>query len=142
MTIAFDAKRYFNNATGLGFYSRTLLDGLRRFYPQNRYLLYTPYNHGGIVPDEPDMRLPDTWRGRTFHQVWRSSGITGQLRREGAEIFHGLSHEVPRGLRQAGIRSVVSVHDLIFLRYPKLYPFLDRFFYEKSTAARQKKPMW
>jgi glycosyltransferase involved in cell wall biosynthesis len=132
MTIAFDAKRYFNNATGLGFYSRTLLDGLRCFYPQNRYLLYTPYNHGGIVPDEPDMRLPDTWHGRTFHQVWRSSGITGQLRREGVEIFHGLSHEVPRGLRQAGIRSVVSVHDLIFMRYPKLYPFLDRVFYEKK----------
>lgn len=132
MTIAFDAKRYFNNATGLGFYSRTLLSGLRRFYPQNRYLLYTPYNRGGILPDEPDMRLPDTWQGQTFHPLWRSSGVTTQLRRDGVEIFHGLSHELPLGLRKAGIRSIVSVHDLIFLRYPKLYPFLDRFFYEKK----------
>lgn len=131
-TIAFDAKRFFNNATGLGFYSRTLLDGLRRLYPEHRYLLYTPYNKGQLVPHDDGMRLPDSWLGRTFHPVWRSRGITAQLQRDGADVFHGLSHELPIGLRRAGIRSVVSMHDLIFMRYPHLYPVADRFFYEKK----------
>ncbi|MDX1910307.1 MAG: glycosyltransferase family 1 protein, partial [Saprospiraceae bacterium] len=132
MTIAFDAKRYFNNATGLGFYSRTLLEGLRRYYPEHRYLLYTPYNRGRLAASDDGIRLPDTWLGRKFHPIWRSHGLTSQLRRDGAEIFHGLSHELPAGLRRAGIRSVVTMHDLIFLRHPALYPRLDRFFYEKK----------
>ncbi len=132
LTIAFDAKRYFNNATGLGFYSRTLLEGLRRLYPDNQYLLYTPYNRGNWATTDDGMRLPDSWLGRSFHPLWRSRGITAQLQRNGVEIFHGLSHELPIGLRRAGIRSVVTMHDLIFMRYPDLYPPIDRIFYEKK----------
>ncbi len=138
MTIAFDAKRYFNNATGLGFYSRTLLDGLRRFYPEHRYLLYTPFNRGQWAMSDDGIRLPDSWRNRTFHPLWRSRGITAQLKRDGVEVFHGLSHELPTGLHRAGIRSVVTMHDLIFLRYPELYPAIDRFFYtQKYRRAAQ-----
>jgi glycosyltransferase involved in cell wall biosynthesis len=132
VTIAFDAKRYFNNATGLGFYSRTLLEGLRRFYPEHRYLLYTPYNRGKLAESDDGIRLPDTWLGRTFHPLWRSRGMTPQLRRDGVKLYHGLSHELPSGLRLAGIRSVVTMHDLIFLRHPELYPQPDRFFYTKK----------
>lgn len=132
MIIAFDAKRYFNNATGLGFYSRTLLEGLRRLYPEHQYLLYTPYNRNQLGANTDGIRLPDTWMGRTFHPIWRSRGITRQLRRDKVQVYHGLSHELPQGLRRAGIRSVVSMHDLIFMRYPELYPGIDRYFYEKK----------
>ncbi|MFN0214857.1 MAG: glycosyltransferase family 4 protein [Saprospiraceae bacterium] len=132
MTIAFDAKRYFNNATGLGFYSRTLLEGLRRFYPEHRYLLYTPYNRGNWAAPVDEIQLPDSSLGRAFHPLWRSGGIVKQLKKDGVELFHGLSHELPGGLRQAGIRSVVTMHDLIFMRYPELYPVVDRYFYKKK----------
>lgn len=132
MVIAFDAKRYFNNPTGLGFYSRTLLEGLRRFHPEHQYLLYTPYNRGKLALVNDGIRLPDTWLGKSFHPLWRSRGITRQLKRDGVEVFHGLSHELPVGLKRAGIRSVVSFHDLIFMRFPDLYPAVDRFFYEQK----------
>jgi len=132
VTIAFDAKRYFNNASGLGFYSRTLLDGLRYYYPEHHYLLYTPYNKGRLQVPTDGMRLPNTWLGRQFHPLWRSRAMTAQVKRDGATIFHGLSHELPIGLKRAGIPSVVSMHDLIFLRFPALYPAFDRFFYEKK----------
>ncbi len=132
LTIAFDAKRYFNNATGLGFYSRTLLEGLRRFYPEHRYLLYAPYNRGKWASPNDEMKLPDSWLGQTLHPLWRSSGITRQLQRDGVDVFHGLSHELPTGLHRTGIRSVVTMHDLIFMRYPELYPAIDRFFYKKK----------
>lgn len=132
MNIAFDAKRYFNNTTGLGFYSRTLVDGLRRYYPEHTYRLYTPYNKGQLGVAGQDLRMPNTLLGQVFHPIWRSQGLTSQLKREGTDIFHGLSHELPFGLRQAGIRSVVTMHDLIFLRYPALYPVIDRLFYTQK----------
>ena len=42
------------------------------------------------------------------------------------EVYHGLSHELPYGIERTGIRTVVTIHDLIFLKFPKLYPFIDR----------------
>ena len=42
MNIAFDAKRITNNATGLGNYSRFVLEALTEYRPENRYLLYSP----------------------------------------------------------------------------------------------------
>ena len=40
--IGYDAKRLFNNFTGLGNYSRTLLRNLALYYPDDDYFLYTP----------------------------------------------------------------------------------------------------
>ena len=42
MNIGFDAKRFFNNKTGLGNYSRTLVSNLCRYFPHYNYYLYTP----------------------------------------------------------------------------------------------------
>ena len=42
MKIAFDAKRALNNSSGLGNYSRNLLNALTFYFPENEYLLFTP----------------------------------------------------------------------------------------------------
>ena len=42
MIIGFDAKRIFHNWRGLGNYGRNILDGLQQFYPENKYVLFTP----------------------------------------------------------------------------------------------------
>ena len=47
MRIGFDAKRAFFNKSGLGSYSRNLIQGLAKKYPENEYILYTP----GTNPD-------------------------------------------------------------------------------------------
>ena len=39
MKIAFDAKRFFHNASGLGNYSRDLVRILAEHFPENQYLL-------------------------------------------------------------------------------------------------------
>ena len=39
MKIAFDAKRFFNNTSGLGNYSRDLVRILSTYYPENEYIL-------------------------------------------------------------------------------------------------------
>ena len=45
-------------------------------------------------------------------------------------LYHGLSHEIPRDLPGTGVASVVSFLDLLWLRYPGLYPPVDRRSYQ------------
>ncbi len=132
MKIGFDAKRYFNNSTGLGVFSRTLVDSLIKFFPLNEYHLYSPkidkvsesvtyqtHSYTGIFP-------------KLFGSLWRTKGILKDLKRDNIEIYHGLSHELPKGISKTNIKSVLSFHDLIFVRYPHLYPRIDRYFYTKK----------
>jgi hypothetical protein len=42
MKIGFEAKRIFHNRTGLGNYSRDLINGLSKYFPENTYFLYNP----------------------------------------------------------------------------------------------------
>ena len=130
MNIGYEAKRIFHNKTGLGNYSRDLVRVLALYYPENSYFLYNPKknkealfktNSLGIIE-----KLPSTSFYKKFYNLWRQKGIINDLKIDGIEIFHGLSGEIPLGLRKKNIKSVVTIHDLIFLRYPKLYSFFDR----------------
>lgn len=128
MRIGYDAKRLFNNYTGLGNYSRTLLQNLARAFPQHAYHLYTPRARTNtrtlpFLAGQPfEVHLP----GRPLGAWWRSWRITEDLLRDGIELYHGLSHEIPFSLPTSGIKSVVSMHDLIFKHQPEDYSWLDR----------------
>lgn len=139
--IGYDAKRLFNNFTGLGNYSRTLLRNLADYYPDNAYLLYTPK----IVSNEETrfflnsamyhVQLPRT----RFKNWWRTSGVKKDLQRERIDLFHGLSHEIPWGIDKIGIRTIVTMHDVAFKRYPDYYPWIDLQIYDLKFrhACRQ-----
>ncbi|NBB20075.1 glycosyltransferase [Runella sp. CRIBMP] len=133
MRIGFDAKRAFNNRTGLGNYSRFVLNALQHFAPQHQYLAYTPKFKVGLFDEFPEkyIRFPEV-KNKLYGAWWRSYGIKKKMVQEGVQVFHGLSNELPHGLSAAGIKSVVTIHDLIFLRYPELYPAIDRFFYRQK----------
>ncbi len=131
MRIGFDAKRAFNNHTGLGNYSRFIIESLLKYATEQEYLLYTPKSpltpNGGIF-EKALIKLPHRGRGG----LWRSWLINNDLKQDNLDIYHGLSNEIPFGIRKSGVKSVVTIHDLIFLRYPELYPFIDRFIYNKK----------
>ena len=57
-----------------------------------------------------------------------------QMRAEGVELIHGLSAELPAGVEKLGLPSVVTVHDVIFRRFPELYKSIDRRIYDKKCA--------
>ena len=51
-------------------------------------------------------------------------------------MFHGLSNELPFGIGGVQVAKIVTIHDLIFKRYPQYYPALDRRIYDfKSRYA-------
>lgn len=133
MRIGFDAKRAFFNRSGLGSYSRDTISILATHYPDHEYLLYTPSHRGEplYVPmAHCNVREPDGPLAAKFPAVWRTFGLTAQLKRDKPDLYHGLSHEIPAGISRSGIKSVVTIHDLIFLRYPSFYPATDRLIYD------------
>lgn len=136
MNIGFDGKRAVQNFTGLGNYSRYVIENLYRYYPQHDYTLYAPKEKQEkpfleMMHQCPALRCvyPEgVWK--QAKAAWRSWGVTPQLERDGIEIYHGLSNELPLNIRKAkGVRSVVTIHDLIFLRHPEFYPAIDRKIY-------------
>ena len=55
------------------------------------------------------------------------------------DIYHGLSHELPIGIEKTNIKTVVTIHDLIFIRYPHLFRTIDRkIYYTKFKSACQR----
>lgn len=139
MRIGYDGKRAANNLTGLGNYSRSLIEHLAQQFPENQYFIYTPKIKDKLrsLPlfskSNIHLALPKKGKSKLF---WRSSGIKEQLLHDQLDLFHGLSHEIPLGLHRTGIKGIVTIHDLIFLRLPKYYKFVDRQIYKlKSQYA-------
>lgn len=136
MNIAFDAKRAYQNSTGLGNYSRTLISSLATYFPQHNYYLYAPRTTGMYVTDAyPNIQpvLPDTQWHRWFSGAWRSKYVVRQLQANNIDIYHGLSHEIPFGIHRTGVKSVVTMHDLIYERYPAQYNPIDVHTYRRKA---------
>lgn len=134
MNIGFDAKRYFHNPTGLGHYSRTLVNSLASLFPEHAYYLFNPRPSQQFRATHPALHevLPASWSDRLFPSLWRSSGVKKDLRRLGIQLYHGLSHEIPVGIARTGIPAVVTMHDLIHERYPGQYKRADVEIYRRK----------
>lgn len=134
--VGFDAKRIVCNGTGLGSYARTLINDMIRCDAQKQLLLYTPYKgrdefRNQIIKSPlVNFIYPDGKKCKLSRDIWRSKGVVKQLVKDNVQIYHGLSGEVPLGLRKSGIKGIVTIHDLIFLRHPEYYKFFDRKIYE------------
>ena len=136
IVIGFDAKRACQNRTGLGNYSRFVLSGLCRWAPQLRLQLYAPNPKKTQALDGLDhepaisMRFPRTLWSKCMRSLWRVWGMTCALNRDGVQLYHGLSNELPLNINRAkGIKTIVTIHDLIFLRYPQYYKPVSRWIY-------------
>lgn len=138
MNIAFDAKRAFLNYSGLGNYSRTLIKSLHQNYPQNNYTLFTPRKSDNefqqYIANKENINCiePLSFIDKKLRSRWRSYGITELLTERNINVYHGLSNELPFNIANFKGKKIVTIHDLIFLRYPKLYPFIDAQIYNKK----------
>ena len=136
MRIGFDAKRAFNNYSGLGNYSRYIISNISRFHPKNEYLLYTPKIADVDLFHEPEgtiIKLPRTKIGKYSTSYWRSFRLSHWLENDAVDIYHGLSNELPYGIHRTPIKSIITIHDLIFLGHPELYKSFDRYIYKKKV---------
>jgi glycosyltransferase involved in cell wall biosynthesis len=131
MKIGFDAKRAYQNFTGLGNYSRDLIEHLIKNYSENEYILFAP-------KDSENSRLdflnkfdntytvfPQNKLNKTFKGLWRTINMEKSIIKNDVDIYHGLSNEIPR-VKNKKIPYIVTIHDLIFKRFPRNYRSIDR----------------
>lgn len=140
LTIGYDAKRYFHNHSGLGSYSRNLVDQLAVQYPEHQYRLFAARAATARIPvptaDNVRVIGPQSALTQGLPAWWRTARLHAAIRTHGIDLFHGLSGELPTGIRKADCASVVTIHDLIFLRFPQFYKAIDRNIYRwKSQRA-------
>jgi glycosyltransferase involved in cell wall biosynthesis len=134
MNIGFDAKRAYHNGTGLGHYSRTLIRSLAEYFPHNEYYLFNPKASDLFNLDGKNIHeiLPSGLLHKTLSSVWRSKWINNDLEKNNIEIYHGLSNEIPLDIDTTDIKSVVTIHDVIFERYPEQYSRIDVEIYKRK----------
>ncbi|MEE9374368.1 MAG: glycosyltransferase family 1 protein [Saprospiraceae bacterium] len=140
MNIGFEAKRLFKNKSGLGAYSRSLVRHLILFYPDLNIHLYTPpfveredtlffINHERISVHI----LPyPSW-------VWRSFLLPIFAKKHHLDVFHGLSAELPLLKFSKKTKTILTIHDVIFMSHPKYYSMLDKWIYQIKLKHAIKK---
>lgn len=133
MKIGFDAKRAVSNMTGLGNYSRLVIEKLASAHSTDQLLLYTPK-----VRNNPRLSKIEELSNTEIHlppsqgfqgSLWRTFGITNNLRADNIDLFHGLSNELPLNIQNSGVPSIVTIHDVIWRRMPECYKPIDRIIY-------------
>lgn len=138
MKIGFDAKRAFHNFRGLGNYSRDLIASLCKYHTENEYFAFTPEfsDHRAIhwLDQYKNLNIvkPNDFWSKKFSAAWRSFKVAEEASIIGIDIFHGLSHELPHGIENTNIKTIVTIHDLLFLRFPENFKWLDRQVYLKK----------
>ena len=137
MRIGFDAKRAFNNYSGLGNYSRYIISNVCRFYPENECFLYTPKIADAELFNEPAGTIIGKPAGfwKKSGSLWRTFRLTHRLNEDAIDLYHGLSNELPYGIQKSRARSVITIHDLIFMEHPELYKSINRNIYEKKVRT-------
>ncbi|MEG0467520.1 MAG: glycosyltransferase family 1 protein [Mucinivorans sp.] len=129
MKIGFDAKRLFRNHTGLGNYSRTMVSNLHRFEPANDYFLLADKIS---ATDETQEFLDGGYHivsPAKSRKTWRLRGCVKDVKRLELDIYHGLSHDLPFGIEHSGARSVVTIHDVCYKTFPRMFPLVERLMY-------------
>jgi glycosyltransferase involved in cell wall biosynthesis len=134
MKIGFDAKRLFCNNTGLGNYSRSLVQQLQHFHPEASYHLFTPearvQANTKVFFDDAAFHIHES-KAR-MKAYWRSFSMVKDLQQTGIDLYHGLSNELPHNIKQTGIKSVVTIHDLIFKTQAQTYSLSERLIYDRK----------
>lgn len=132
-TIGFDARSANSENSEIGCYGRFIIKALAEACPENAYFrMYTPkhqpqreYDALDSLPNVESME-PDGAIWRKLSLLWQMFRMSKDAKRGDVELYHGLEGRLPYGLRRRGIRSVVSVHNLISLRFTKYYNIFER----------------
>lgn len=134
MIIGIDASRARHpHPTGVEVYSDEIIDGLlalSRSHKKHRLRLYTPKPLAGI-PGAVQCVLP-------FRRLWTQRHLTRELRQNPPDVLFVPSHVLPRWFPA---RSVITIHDVAFRRFPRAYS-LRQLFYLHWTTRHAVRKAW
>jgi glycosyltransferase involved in cell wall biosynthesis len=121
---------------GVSFYIEQLLTHLAHIDQSNHYRIYTTRGLDG-----PSLGLPANFRiapgnlptiNPRVRIPWEQFLAPWLLRRSGASLFHGTLNVVPLA---CPVPSVVTVHDLAFIRFPHTFRSYNRTYLDFATRT-------
>ncbi len=121
-------------------YPRQIAEGMMEHYASNDYLLYCTDRPSGAAAERIlsrtncALRMPARYYANP-KAAWRVWGMTGQLRADRPDLYHGLNGTLPLNFSKRDAVAVVTIHDLSWLSYPKLFNPLERRLRRARTAA-------
>ena len=115
MKIGYDGKRFFHNTSGLGNYSRDLIRVLSSYYPDNQYVLFAKNTseRTATLLERNTLFFKKITGGKFGRQLQMGK----DAQKENCDIFHGLSGELPLKWNSKSIKKIVTIHDVIFLKF-------------------------
>ncbi len=132
MRIGLDARMAYYSAAGLGRYINGLLAGLISFDRNNQYTIYQSRKDRQVYQLPPNFRARPLWT--PCHHAWEQAALPVELAWSRLDVLHSPDFIPPLRRR---CRSVITVHDLAFLRYPQfLTPDARRYYGQISPAVK------
>jgi glycosyltransferase involved in cell wall biosynthesis len=108
---------------GTEVYTRQLVPELARLAPDREFVLYLSREAAAVAWELPaNVRVsaaPTASRSRVQRLGWELAGLVWRARRDGVGLLHSLGTTCPLA---APMPQVVTVHDVIFERWPTAFP--------------------
>jgi len=128
LEIYLDGKRFFYNHTGLGNYSRWLVNAYHQEFPEDHLVVLKPgkkHSKYSALLEDTDIK---TLRYPSMAGMARSL-VSAKWIPDKA-IYHGLSAEIPLNMGVKSRNGLITVHDVIFKARPQDYRWHDRMMYD------------
>lgn len=137
MRIAIDARIAHYTGAGIGQYAVHLAQALARLDTTNQYILLQSRKDQRTLVDEPHVQRHGIWT--PSHHRWEQGLLAAEfklfpaVRRLHIDLLHSTDFIPP--LRVRGFKSVITVHDLAFLRWPHFLTEDSARYYGQVEAA-------
>ena len=123
---------------GVSHYIRYLLQGLARQESKHTYTIFVNGQDvidqlGAAHPHIHYISAPWSESQPTSRIAWEQFTLPTEIRRREIEVFHSPVNVLPEWLPQ-GCASVVTLHDLAFLRFPAVLTRAKRFYHRTFTV--------
>jgi glycosyltransferase involved in cell wall biosynthesis len=131
MHIGIDASRItVAQRTGTEHYTFELLGALAQLDRQNRYTLYCNQPPAALPPLGPNFRL----RHIPFPRLWTHARLSAELALHPPDVLFVPAHVLPLGvLLRRSMRTVVTIHDMGYIRFPESHTPSQRRYLRLST---------
>lgn len=137
MRIAIDARIAHYTGAGIGQYAVHLAQALARLDTTNQYVLLQSRKDQRTLVDDPCVQRQGMWT--PSHHRWEQGLLAAEfkllpaVRRLHIDLLHSTDFIPP--LRVRGFKSVITVHDLAFLRWPHFLTEESARYYGQVEAA-------
>lgn len=125
MIIGVNSRIYLRYKTGISYYIFNLYSKLLQIDQKNQYIFFQT-STGEKIGETKLINLP---KNNLNDALFDSFLVNKLIKKEKIDLFHGPANVLPFH-KVKGVRYLVTIHDLAFLKFPEHYPLSFRLYYQ------------